>query len=155
MVICLGVLAFCLDQNGTWARLSLVSTLFYVLFFAISLGGVPYIMMSEVFPLKVRASGMAIASCANWGFNMLVSFTFEILITAMGGMTNVFILYGMCTFIGLIFAWRFVPETKGCHLEGIEHNLYTGTPLRSLGDPVDDQGKSKVAPEDVEGKVTI
>lgn len=137
MIACLGVLAFCLNQSGNYAQLSLVSTLLYVVFFAISMGGVPYIMMSEVFPLNVRASGMAVASCANWGFNMLVSFTFEILVTKLGGMSNVFMLYAVCTVVGLIFAMRFVPETKGRKLEEIEHNLYEeGKSVRYLGDPV-------------------
>lgn len=137
MIVCLGVLSFCLASNGAYANLSLASTLLYVVFFAISLGGVPYIMMSEVFPLKSRSTGMAIASCANWLFNMLVSFSFVILVDKLGGMANVFSLYAACTIVGLVFAWRYVPETKGRHLEGIEHNLYEGKALRDIGDPVE------------------
>lgn len=136
MVLCLSVIAFCLNAGGSYAYLALGSTLLYVLFFAISLGGVPYIMMSEVFPLKVRSSGMAIASCANWSFNILVSFTFGILVNLMGGMSQVFILYAFCTIVGFLFAWKFVPETRGKHLEELEHNLYKGKPLRNLGDPI-------------------
>lgn len=136
MIVCLGALAFCLASGGAYANLSLLSTLLYVVFFAISLGGVPYIMMSEVFPLKSRSAGMAIASCANWLFNMLVSFSFGILVDIMGGMEHVFMLYGGCTVVGLIFAWRYVPETKGRNLEDIEYNLYDGKALRDIGDPV-------------------
>lgn len=137
MIVCLGTVAFCLGSGGAFATLSLISTLLYVVFFAISLGGVPYIMMSEVFPLKSRAAGMAIASCANWGFNMLIAFSFGLLVDKLGGMNNVFMLYGACTAVGLLFAWKFVPETKGRHLEEIEHNLYDeGKSLRHLGDPV-------------------
>lgn len=139
MVVCLGVLSFCLGSNGAYANLSLASTLLYVVFFAISLGGVPYIMMSEVFPLKSRSTGMAIASCANWLFNMLVSFSFVILVDKMGGMENVFMLYGICTVVGLVFAWRYVPETKGRHLEDIEHNLYDGKALRYIGNPLENK----------------
>ena len=137
MIACLASMAFCLGSNGAFATLSLVSTLLYVVCFAISLGGVPYIMMSEVFPLKARAAGMAIASCANWGFNMLVAFSFGILVDILGGMSNVFMLYCGCTVVGLVFAWKFVPETKGRYLEEIDHNLYEGgKSLRNLGDPV-------------------
>ncbi len=143
MVICLGVLSFCLGSNGAYATLSLASTLLYVVFFAISLGGVPYIMMSEVFPLKSRSTGMAIASCANWLFNMLVSFSFVILVDKMGGMENVFMLYGICTIVGLVFAWRYVPETKGRHLEDIEHNLYDGKALRYIGNSLEDKELKK------------
>ena len=75
---------------------------------------------------------MAIASCANWAFNMLVSETFDILRSTLG-MGNTFFLYAGCTIVGLLFAWRFVPETKNRPLEEIEQNLYAGKPLRLLG----------------------
>lgn len=83
---------------------------------------------------------MAIASCANWLFNMLVSFSFQILVDKLGGMDNVFMLYAACTVVGLVFAWFYVPETKGRHLEEIEHNLYEGKALRNIGDRVDHKG---------------
>lgn len=148
MIACLSVMVYCLGSEGECAKLALVSTLFYIVFFAISLGGVPYIMMSEVFPLKNRASGMAIASCANWGFNILVSSTFLTLEGLMGGMGNVFMLYAMCTVVGLLFAWRFVPETKGRHLEEIEYNLFVAKrSLRNLGQPIDKNAKGVVLKE--------
>lgn len=152
MVVCLGLLSFCLASGGTYAGVGLASTLLYVVFFAISLGGVPYIMMSEVFPLKSRSAGMAIASCANWLFNMLVSFSFVILVDVMGGMDRVFMLYAACTLVGLFFAWRYVPETKGRNLEDIEHNLYKGKALRDIGNPVNhnklDSSITAFAPEE-------
>jgi len=135
MIVCLSLLGFGLKYE-LMPSLSLLSIICYVFFVAISLGGVPDIMMSEVFPLKVRSSGMAIASCANWGFNMLVSSTFPILCNLLGNMGNAFLLYAFCTIIGLAFAYKFVPETKARQLEEIESNLYAGKTLRYLGDPV-------------------
>ncbi|PWU05235.1 MAG: hypothetical protein C5B43_03690 [Verrucomicrobia bacterium] len=144
MIICLALVAYSLGSEKSHPTLALVSTLLYVVFFAISLGGVPYIMMSEVFPLKARSGGMAIASCANWLFNMLVSFSFGLLVEKMGGMENVFILYAACTVVGLVFSWVYVPETKGRPLEEIEHNLYEGKKkLRDLGDPINYQSSAK------------
>lgn len=134
MVICLAALSFFLKSAGQNPYLALASVLIFIVCFAISLGGVPYIMMSEVFPLKARASGMAIASCANWGFNMLVSGSFNILVAKMGNMGNVFMLYCICTIVGFIFAWYLVPETKNRQLEEIERNLYSGKSVRRLGD---------------------
>ncbi|HCR37090.1 MAG TPA: MFS transporter [Opitutae bacterium] len=136
MIACLTTIGSLLQTtngvHGASTYGAIASILFFIGFFAISLGGVPYIIMSEVFPLKVRASGMAIASCANWAFNMLVSETFDILRSTLG-MGNTFFLYAGCTIVGLLFAWRFVPETKNRPLEEIEQNLYAGKPLRLLG----------------------
>jgi len=136
MIICLTVLGLLLgnqSQDSENTFFAITSVLCFIGFFAISLGGVPYIIMSEVFPLKVRAHGMAIASCANWAFNMFVSETFDIFRTQIG-MGSTFLFYAICTTIGLCVAWRFVPETKNRPLEEIESNLYSGKPLRRLGD---------------------
>lgn len=139
MIVCLFVLSWCLNSHGDHPYISLTSVLLYIVFFAYSLGGIPYVMMSEVFPLRARAHGMAIASCANWGFNMIVSFSFGLLVNAMGSMGNVFTLYGVCTVIGLYFAWWFVPETRNRNLEEIEQNLYQGKSVREIGGPVTEQ----------------
>lgn len=139
MIGCLFVLSWCLNSHGDHPYLSLTSVLLYIVFFAYSLGGIPYVMMSEVFPLKTRTYGMAIASCANWGFNMLVSFTFNLLVTGMGSMGNVFTLYGVCTIVGLFFAWKYIPETRNKNLEEIEQNLYGGKSVREIGESVTEQ----------------
>jgi sugar porter (SP) family MFS transporter len=136
MIACLTLLGSLLkitSGNSEIAYLAIGSILLFIGFFAISLGGVPYIIMSEVFPLKIRAYGMAIASCANWTFNIFVSETFDIFRTQIG-MGNTFLFYAICTTAGLCVAWRFVPETKNRPLEEIESNLYSGKPLRKLGE---------------------
>jgi sugar porter (SP) family MFS transporter len=135
MCVCLVAVGFCLQSAATSAFgpwVSLASTLAFIGFFAVSLGPVPYLIMSEVFPLKVRSSGMAIASCANWGFNMLVTESFPILQQGIG-MTPTFYFFAFWTAIGFLFTWRFVPETKNKRLESIEANLYAGQALRNLG----------------------
>lgn len=87
MITCLTVLGLLPGNQSQYSEntfFAITSVLCFIGFFAISLGGVPYIIMSEVFPLKVRAHGMAIASCANWAFNMFVSETFDIFRTQIG-----------------------------------------------------------------------
>jgi sugar porter (SP) family MFS transporter len=140
VIICLLVLgASYLGYFGPHIEwITLGSVLAYIVFFAISLGGVPYIMMSELFPLNVRGAGMALASCAGWGFNMLVSATFLSLVHFLGkdniGMGRAFWVYAGLSLIGFVFAYFLVPETRGCPLERIEANLYSGKRLRDLGE---------------------
>ncbi len=67
MIICLTVLGLTyLNVLGQHAKfIALIAVLAYIFFFAISLGGIPYVMMAEVFPLRIRNAGMAVASCSN------------------------------------------------------------------------------------------
>lgn len=114
------------------AHISLIAVLAFILFFGISLGPLCYLFMSELFPLKIKGPGMAVASCANWSSNMLVSLTF-LPFANWVGMGNTMLFYGFCTMVGLLFIIFFVPETKGVTLESIERHLYEGKPLRQLG----------------------
>jgi sugar porter (SP) family MFS transporter len=135
MIICLAVIGFA--YHGVFGlhiqTLTIIAVLAFIFFFATSIAGCAYLIMSELFPLRLRAAGMATASVANWGFNICVSATFLSLIAAIG-IGNTFLLYAFCTFIGLIFIVKLVPETKGVTLEHLEHNLYAGKKLRELGD---------------------
>ena len=134
MIICLLLLAA--DLHGMihydMGKIALLAALSYLIFFGISMGPLPYLLMSELFPLNIKSTGMALASCANWGFNVLVSSTFLSLIHAIG-ISMTFLGYAICTLIGLIIAYYFVPETKGTTLDNIEDHLYQGTPLRKMG----------------------
>ena len=140
MIVCLSLLGFAyLGLLGKDFHLvALISVLAFIMFFAISLGGIPYVMMAEVFPLRYRNVGMATASCANWGFNILVSASFLSLVHFLSIGTT-FLLYAGCTLVGLIFSYFLVPETKDHSLEEIENNLYAGKKLRDLGDKIDDE----------------
>ncbi|WP_147822199.1 sugar porter family MFS transporter [Salidesulfovibrio onnuriiensis] len=117
-----------------WVRLA--SILSYVLFFTCSLGGVPWVMLGELFPLKVRGPGMALGSCMNWGMNLLVSGTYLALRHAVG-LGPIYLLYACMTVGCMAAAFIFLPETKDRPLEDIEANLFAGKPLRRLGDPVE------------------
>jgi len=134
MFVCLGLLSFFLTQphSPLLGWLSLLAVLAFIGCFAVSLGPIPYLIMSEVFPLKVRASSMAIASCANWAFNMLVTESFPVLQHTLG-MSMTFLIFALCSAAGIIFTAKYVPETRNCHLETIEKNLYAGLRLKDLG----------------------
>jgi SP family galactose:H+ symporter-like MFS transporter len=96
-----------------------VSLMSYVAFFAISLGPVTWLLISEIYPLKIRGRAMGIATFANWTCNYLVSISFLSLIEKMGAGAT-FWLYALISLFALWFVGKKVPETKGKTLEQIQ-----------------------------------
>jgi len=103
----------------------------YVGAFAIGLGPVFWLLISEIYPLKIRGLAMSVATVANWGMNLLVALTFLTLIQLMGRPAT-FWLYGVVGVGAWIFAYRLVPETKGRTLEDIEAHWRAGGHPRAL-----------------------
>ena len=112
--------------------LAVAGLVLYIAAFAASIGPLPWVMMSELFPQHVRGLGMSVTSLANWGFNFLVVFSFPVLVASIG-LGGVFGIYALVCVIGLVFTTRLVPETSGVSLEEIELHLRSGRPLRLLG----------------------
>jgi MFS transporter, SP family, galactose:H+ symporter len=122
MILSLGVLGFAFTSPNlaqALAVISLVCVMLYVAFFAISLGPVFWLMISEIYPLKIRGRAMAIATVMNWGSNLLVALTFLSLLRSLGRPAT-FWLYALTGVVAWIFVYRLVPETKGKTLEQIE-----------------------------------
>lgn len=131
--ISLGMIALFTQFTGpVFQWLSAISVFLYIAAFAVSLGPLPYILISEVFPLKIRGQGMSLSAASNWAFNTLVVASFPILLQAVG-ISAVFLVYAIACVIGLVYAIRFAPETKGLSLEEIEEHVHSGKPLRLLG----------------------
>ncbi len=102
--------------------LALVGLMIFIASFAIGLGPVFWLMISEIFPVGVRSAAMAVCTIANWGANFLVAQTF-LTLTALITAQGVFFLYaGMATISLAFFTWR-VPETKNRSLEEIQLDL--------------------------------
>ena len=117
--LCLLASAFLLGHGWWLSLLTGGSLAAYVGFFAIGMGPVFWLLISELFPLAIRAKGMSAATIANWLANLAVALTF-LSTTEMLGRPGVFLLYAGFTFAAFIFAYQLVPETKGLSLEAIE-----------------------------------
>ncbi|VEB35704.1 D-xylose proton symporter [Legionella sainthelensi] len=126
----LGLLSY--HQVSFLAYLSVICLTVYIIAFAISLGPIPYIAMSEIFPLYVRGGGMGLSSISNWGFNGIVVFMFPIMFHAFG-VEYTFLIYAAICFVGLMYTYVYMPETKNLSLEFIEEYVMSGKPLRWLG----------------------
>jgi MFS transporter, SP family, galactose:H+ symporter len=122
MIISLGFLGFAFVSprfTQVLAPVAVVSVMFYVACFAISLGPVFWLMISEIYPLKIRGLAMGVATVSNWGSNAIVAFTFLTLLELLGHAWT-FWVYALVGVVAWIFVYKLVPETKGKTLEEIE-----------------------------------
>ena len=109
-----------LSQNVSW--LGIVCVVVYIVGFAIGLGPVFWLMISEIYPLAFRSHAMAIATICNWAANFLVSFYFLQETEAIGrGPT--FWIYAAIAVGAVAFFRTKVPETKNRALEDIERDI--------------------------------
>ncbi|UBM57225.1 sugar porter family MFS transporter [Marinilongibacter aquaticus] len=93
----------------------------YIIFFAISLGPLGWLLTSEIFPLKIRGFASSFGSLNHWFFDMLVAFSFPLMrATSLGENGGIFGIYMLVVLLGLLFAKYMVFETKGLSLEDIE-----------------------------------
>jgi MFS transporter, SP family, galactose:H+ symporter len=124
IIITLGVLGFAFSRpGGGLARVAVVTLMAYVASFAISLGPIFWLLIAEIYPLKIRGLAEGTAAASNWAANLLVSLTFLSLVQALGP-TRTFWLYALFGVGAWIFSFYLVPETKGRTLEEIERSLH-------------------------------
>ncbi len=91
----------------------------YVACFAFGLGPIFWLMISEIYPLRIRGQAMSAVTVTNWAMNLLVSITFLSLVNLLG-QAETFWLYGVIAIGAWIFFYKLIPETKGKSLEEIE-----------------------------------
>jgi sugar porter (SP) family MFS transporter len=135
MIVSLGILGFGFlspEFAQALAWISVVCVMVYVACFAIGLGPVFWLMISEIYPLKIRGRAMGVATVANWGSNLLVALTFLSLLRSLGRPWT-FWLYAVVGVISWLFVFRLVPETKGRTLEQIEAQWRTGVKSARAG----------------------
>jgi MFS family permease len=128
MALSLGVLgaAFSLPQfKDVLGWVSICSLMAYVGSFAVGLGPVFWLILSEIYPLRIRGRAMSVGTAANWSANLLVALTFLTLTKVMGKPAT-FWLYGAVTVAAWFFAFFLVPETRGKTLEQIEAHMRSG-----------------------------
>ncbi len=93
--------------------------LLYIAFFASAMGPLVWVVMAEIFPIKVRGSAMGLATLILWFADFLVTLTFPIISDRFHPATAFWIYAAMCG-LDLVFMWFYLPETKGRTLEEIE-----------------------------------
>ena len=113
-MIAISTLAF-LDIIGTT---TLIFIIIYTASFMMSWGPICWVLISEIFPNKIRSQAVAIAVAAQWAANFFISSTYPPMMEFSNGGTYLF--YGVMSILSALFVWKYVPETKGKTLEEME-----------------------------------
>ena len=97
---------------------TLVFIIIYTASFMMSWGPICWVLISEIFPNKIRGQAVAVAVAAQWAANYLISSTYPAMMEYSGALTYGF--YGLMAVLSALFVWKMVPETKGKSLEEME-----------------------------------
>lgn len=114
-------------QMGQTGLISLIGILLFIGAFAMSMGPIVWVVLSEMFPNAIRSVAMSLAVACQWAANYLVSQTFPMVmeskINTEGVWNGALPYYIFIVFILIIigFTIKYIPETKGQSLESIEH----------------------------------
>lgn len=100
------------------SRTALAMIYLYAIFYGFSWNGIPWIFVSEVNNNKIRTLAMMCAVCTQWLAQFIVVYSLPYMMNSITYGT--FIFFGTCTVIAFIFAYFFVPETKGVVLEDMD-----------------------------------
>ena len=109
-------------QLGIKGLLPLSLTLAAIAAYGLSLAPVTWVLISEIFPTRVRGRAVAIAVSSLWIACFLVTFSFPFVLNKIG-VSGAFWFYAVICFAGLFFVFRRIPETKGRSLEEIEREF--------------------------------
>ncbi|XP_074111702.1 trehalose transporter 1 isoform X2 [Cotesia typhae] len=121
----LGTFLYLKDSNfdvSNFGWLPLACIVIYIIAFSMGFGPIPWLMMGEILPAKIRGGAASVTTGFNWFCAFLVTKTFQNIIELIK-ITGAFWMYGGICVVGLLFVILFVPETSGRSLEEIEKKL--------------------------------
>ncbi|KAK3441702.1 hypothetical protein EUGRSUZ_B02020 [Eucalyptus grandis] len=98
-----------------------LAVLAYFVFLSVGMSGLPWVLMSEIFPVNVRGRAGSIVSFAHWSCSWIMSYTFNFMFEWSAAGTF-FIFTGICG-LAILFTAKLVPETKGQTLEEVQASL--------------------------------
>lgn len=101
--------------------LALAGILTFVASFSVGMGAVPWVIMSEVFPINIKGTAGSLVTLVNWFGSWVISFTFNFLMS--WSSYGTFLLYAAVNALAILFIAKIVPETKGRTLEEIQASM--------------------------------
>ncbi len=105
----------------------------YIFAFASTWGPTAWVLIGELFPLPIRAKGVALATASNWFWNCIIGVVTPYMVDADQGNlgSKVFFVWGSTCVLCLLFAYFCVPETSGLSLEQVDRMMEETTPRTS------------------------
>ncbi|XP_009148151.1 sugar transporter ERD6 [Brassica rapa] len=95
-----------------------IGVLGHIVTFALGMGGLPWIIMAEIFPMNVKVSAGTLVTVTNWLFGWIVTYTFNFMLE--WNASGMFFIFSMVSAFSIVFVYFLVPETKGRSLEEIQ-----------------------------------
>ncbi|XP_040179949.1 solute carrier family 2, facilitated glucose transporter member 8 isoform X3 [Rana temporaria] len=114
------------------AWLPLASMALFISGFAIGWGPIPWLVMSEIFPLRARGVASGVCVITNWGCAFLVTKEFQDMMDSMTSYGTFWLFAAICA-LNVLFTVLYVPETKGKSLEQIESHFQSGQSTTRFG----------------------
>lgn len=102
-----------------------ILVLLNVMFYSISLAPLLWVVLSEIFPTRIRGAAISIGALAHWVGNFTLTYSFPAIKESLGWANNFWLYGGICAF-GFVVLWLVLPETKGKTLEQLEKELQQG-----------------------------
>jgi MFS transporter, SP family, sugar:H+ symporter len=123
------------DPNSKGSHYILITFVcIYIFFFASTWGPAAWVVVGEIFQLPIRSKGVALSTASNWFWNCIIAIVIPYMIDQPGEMGyKVFFIWGATCLSCAIFAFFFIPETKGLTLEQVDRMMEDVSARRSSG----------------------
>ncbi|WP_405514055.1 sugar porter family MFS transporter [Streptomyces canus] len=121
-LLLIGVFSLVLPSGDARAYAVLAMTVTFLAFQQGAISPVTWLMLSEIFPMRMRGFGMGVAAVVLWLTNFVIGLVFPSLVSGIG-ISNTFFLFVVAGVFSIVFVKRCVPETKGRTLETLEAEL--------------------------------
>ena len=121
-LLMIGVFSLTLPSGDGRAYAVLAMTVTFLAFQQGAISPVTWLMLSEIFPMRMRGFGMGVAAVVLWLTNFVIGLVFPSLVDGIG-ISNTFFLFVLAGLFSLAFVKLYVPETKGRTLESLEAEL--------------------------------
>ena len=123
-LLLIGVFSMLLPAGEGRAYVVLALTVTFLAFQQGAISPVTWLMLAEIFPLKLRGFGMGIAGLVLWLTNFAIGLTFPMLVDALH-ISMTFFIFVLLGIFAITFVAKFVPETRGRSLEALETELHS------------------------------